>query len=594
MLFLAGYYGGTLNDNSGSMAGYSSEIRDQAKRLYLQHWAMDDIKEHLNLPNVRVLYQWKEKYCWDDLLAHESPKIAIARRLTSLADKPTKDDNDFKEIEKLSAALLQLEKVETERFKRERMEQGEDGPGKKKKKRKKNDVSDITAEDLALVRNDLFYGYQQRWHDNKHQRTRFILKSRQIGATYYFAWEAFEDAVTTGDNQIFLSASRAQVMVFRAYILSFANKYFEVELKGNPIILSNDAQLHFLSTNARTAQSYHGHLYVDEVFWINDFANVWHVAKGMASHKRWRRTLFSTPSSKSHDAYTMWSGDRYNEGRKDEDKQELDTSHAALHGGHLAKDRIWRDVVTVEDAANDGCDLFDIDELKEENTPDEFDNLFMCEFVDDSHSVFKLKQLLDCATDRQHWKDFKENATRPFTNRAVWLGYDPARSRDDATLAIIAPPVLPGEKFRVLQRVYLRGKDLRQQSEEIRKIKDRYNVQHIGIDVTGIGWGVYDLVKVFYPRALALHYSPEIKTKLVLKMMDVIGEGRFEYDAGDKDIPQAFLAVKKFVTSNGQISYCAHRNAESGHGDVFFAIAHAIYKEPINYGRRKSSLSVAA
>jgi uncharacterized protein YjcR len=573
------------------MAGYSDEIREQAKRLFLQHWAMDDIKDELGLPNVRVLYQWKAKYSWEDLLAHESAEVSISRKITALVDKPNKEQKDYDEIDRLAGTLLKFQKIRTEQLRQERMVEGNDKKDKKKKA-KKNDISGITAEDLELIRNEVFFDYQKRWHAHKDQRTRFILKSRQIGATYYFAWEALEDAILTGKNKIFLSASRSQVMVFRAYICAFARKYFEVELKGSPIILSNEAQLHFLSTNSRTAQSYNGDLYVDEVFWMNDFNNIWHVAKGMASHKHWTRTLISTPSSKSHEAYTMWSGDRYNQGRKDEDKQELKVDHATLYGGHLAKDRIWRDFVTVEDAANDGCTLFDIDELKDENTPDEFDNLYMCEFVDDSHSVFKLADLLKCATDRQHWKDYRERAPRPFLNRAVWLGYDPARSRDDATLAIVAPPVLPGEKFRVLERMYFKGKDLREQAVEIQKICKRFNVAHIGIDVTGIGWGVFDLVKAFYPRVQGFHYSPEIKTKLVLKMMDVIGEDRFEYDAGDKDIPQAFLSVKKFVTSNGQISYCAHRNADSGHGDVFFAISHAIHKEPINHNRRKSSLSI--
>ncbi|MGK7630792.1 terminase large subunit domain-containing protein, partial [Salmonella enterica] len=42
------------------------------------------------------------------------------------------------------------------------------------------------------------------------QLVRNILKSRQIGATWYFAFEAFENAVMTGDPQIFLSASKVQ------------------------------------------------------------------------------------------------------------------------------------------------------------------------------------------------------------------------------------------------------------------------------------------------------------------------------------------------------------------------------------------------
>ena len=74
---------------------------------------------------------------------------------------------------------------------------------------------------------------------------RNILKSRQIGATYYFSFEALEDAIFSGDNQIFLSASKRQAEIFKNYIVKMAREYFGVELTGNPIILSNGAELHF-------------------------------------------------------------------------------------------------------------------------------------------------------------------------------------------------------------------------------------------------------------------------------------------------------------------------------------------------------------
>src|SRR6218665_3970074 len=125
---------------------------------------------------------------------------------------------------------------------------------KKNKSKIKNDISGITAEALEKIRTELFYDYQHKWFDNKSQRTRFILKSRQIGATYYFAWEAFEDAILTGDNQIFLSASKNQAEIFKAYIIGFARKYFDLDLKGTDCItLSNGAELRFVSTNGRTA-----------------------------------------------------------------------------------------------------------------------------------------------------------------------------------------------------------------------------------------------------------------------------------------------------------------------------------------------------
>lgn len=117
------------------------------------------------------------------------------------------------------------------------------------------------------------FEYQRHWWEAgiKH-RIRNVLKSRQIGATYYFAREALIDALVTGRNQIFLSASKAQAHVFKQYIIEFA-KEVDVELKGDPMVLPNGATLYFLGTNARTAQSYHGNLYLDEYFWIPKFGS---------------------------------------------------------------------------------------------------------------------------------------------------------------------------------------------------------------------------------------------------------------------------------------------------------------------------------
>jgi hypothetical protein len=41
------------------------------------------------------------------------------------------------------------------------------------------------------------------------------------------------------------------------------------------------------------------------------------------------------------------------------------------------------------DAERGGCNLFDIEELRTyEYSPDQFDNLLMCNFIDDTESVF--------------------------------------------------------------------------------------------------------------------------------------------------------------------------------------------------------------
>ncbi|RRS10963.1 terminase large subunit domain-containing protein, partial [Escherichia coli] len=147
------------------------------------------------------------------------------------------------------------------------------------------------------------------------------------------------------------------------------------------------------------AQSYHGNLYLDEYFWIPKFQELRKVASGMAIHKKWRQTYFSTPSSLTHSAYPFWSGALFNRGRNKADKVDIDLSHSNLAPGLLCADGQYRQIVTVEDAVRGGCNLFDLDQLRMEYSPDEYQNLLMCEFVDDLASVFPLSELQACMVD---------------------------------------------------------------------------------------------------------------------------------------------------------------------------------------------------
>lgn len=49
------------------------------------------------------------------------------------------------------------------------------------------------------------------------------------------------------------------------------------------------------------------------------------------------------------------------------------------------------------------------------------------------------------------------------------------------------------------------------------EICKRFNDQHIGSDVTGVGRGVFDLVRDLYPPATPIHYSLETKNMLGAK-----------------------------------------------------------------------------
>jgi uncharacterized protein YjcR len=598
---------------------YTPETRQAARSLYLKSWTPKDIATELNLGNERVVYYWADKYGWRDMLREYTVEDAISHQILALLEinEPSKAQLD--KLDRLIAHDVKLKKIRIDNEAKQRREQepprssasNSNKPtrnkgsndandtdvgrsnNKKKGKRGKNYIDDLTEASFHEFHESLFE-YQHTMRNNKHQRTRNILKSRQIGATYYFAFEALEDAILTGDNQIFLSASRAQAEVFRSYITNIASEWLDIDLTGNPIILSNGAELRFLSTNSKTAQSYHGHVYVDEYFWIPKFDELNKLASAMATHKKWRKTYFSTPSAKTHQAYTFWTGDQWRVGRDSREKVEFPSFDEYRDGGRLCPDKQWRYVVTIEDAAKGGCGLFDIEELRDEYSKDDFDNLFMCVFVDGSMSVFKFSHLERAMCDSAHWSDFDSKASRPFDSREVWLGYDPSRTRDNACLVVIAPPIVAVEKFRVLEKHYWKGLNFQHHVTQIEKAFERYNVTYLGVDVTGIGGGVWDLISKKHPReARAIHYSQESKNRLVMKMIDVVEDNRIQFDAEHKDLAMAFMAIKRVTTSSGNaLTFKADRSDVTGHADGFWAIAHAVINEPLDYkDKRKSTWS---
>ena len=76
---------------------------------------------------------------------------------------------------------------------------------------------------------------------------------------------------------------------------------------------------------------------------------------------------------------------------------------------------------------------------------------------------------------------------------------------------MIAPPVMPGAAFRILERHQWRGMDFRAQAEAIKQLTERYNVEYIGIDSTGLGFGVYQSVQEFFPQVREFVYNPALK-----------------------------------------------------------------------------------
>ena len=587
---------------TGLPAGETSAVNDggagkrrEARALYWMGWKLSHISEHLGIPRG-TLHGWLKTEKWNDATPTHRVECTLEARMVSLIMKEQKTGGDVKEIDLLGRQMERLARIgKYEKTGREvdlnpNIERRNSEP---KRKPAKNYLSPENIAKLKAAFLDSLFKYQLLWWRNSNERTRSILKSRQIGATWYFAREALIDALETGRNQIFLSASKAQAHIFKQYILDFVFEVCGVELKGDPIVISTDefngAAMYFLGSNARTAQGYHGNFYFDEFFWTSDFERLNKVASGMAMHKKWRKTYFSTPSSVQHAAYAFWSAQRLQK----KSKIEVDISHAKLSSGFTGEDKVWRNIVTIIDALDGGCDLFDLGELQLEYSDDEYANLLMCGFVDDSFSVFSLLSLQPCMVDSwEIWDDFKQFAQRPIGYAPVWIGYDPSDTGDNAGLVALAPPAKEGGKFRVLETLQFKGQDFEDQAKKIHAFTKRYNVTKITIDRTGLGNAVYQLVEKFFPTVRGIQYNVENKTLMVLKAQQVIKAARLEFDSDKRELVSHLMAIKRELTPSGRnVTYSSGRSKSTGHADLGWALLNALSNEPLDVGTELASVS---
>ena len=575
-----------------------NDPRRQAALLYWQGFSVPQIAEMLQTKRPTV-QSWKQRDQWEETAPLNRVESTLEARLIQLYAKPNLTPHDFKVADFLARQMERFARINRYGQTGNEVDLNPNVANRNKGDRKKptkNFFSDEAIEKLEEIFFAESFEYQLRWHRaGLEHRIRDILKSRQIGATFYFSLEALLHALKTGHNQIFLSASKTQAYVFREYIIQFARRV-DVDLTGDPIVIGNNgAKLIFLGTNSNTAQSHNGDLYVDEIFWIPNFQKLRKVSSGMASQSHLRSTYFSTPSTLAHGAYPFWSGELFNRGRASaSERVDIDISHDALAAGVACPDGQWRQIVTIEDALAGGCTLFNLEQLKRENSVDDFRNLFMCEFVDDKASVFPFEDLQRCMVDSlEEWEDFAPFADNPFGSRPVWVGYDPSHSGDSAGCVVLAPPVVAGGKFRILERHQWKGMDFATQAESIRQLTEKYNVEYIGIDATGLGIGVFQLVRSFYPAARDIRYTPEMKTAMVLKAKDVIRRGCLEYDVSATDITTSFMAIRKTMTSSGRsATYEASRTEEASHADVAWATMHALLNEPLTAGSGQVTSSI--
>ena len=140
----------------------------------------------------------------------------------------------------------------------------------------------------------------------------------------------------------------------------------------------------------------------------------------------------------------------------------------------------------------------------------------------------------------------------------------------------MATPTKRFAYYRLIDRISLKNCPFPDQAAQLQRLLNRYpNCTHIGIDKTGPGLGVFDLVRQFYPSAEGIHYSPEQKNSLVLKLKNLITQRRVRFDSDLQELILACMSIKQ-VWSGSQVTFKADRTVAAGHADIAWALMHAL------------------
>ena len=172
------------------------DTRRQAKFLYWMGWRVTEIAQAIG-ENEKTVHSWKSRDEWDRADNVERIGGALEARLVVLIMKPEKSGGDFKEIDLLHRQLERQARIQryqgggNEADLNPAVANRNAAP---KKKPKRNDFTEEQIEQLTTAFVDGCFDYQRDWYRAGNERTRIILKSRQIGATFYFAREALIDA----------------------------------------------------------------------------------------------------------------------------------------------------------------------------------------------------------------------------------------------------------------------------------------------------------------------------------------------------------------------------------------------------------------
>jgi len=395
------------------------------------------------------------------------------------------------------------------------------------------------------------YGYQRRLLLD-FSRYRIVLKARQIGFTFFFAFEALVHAHYNNRNQLFSSASGRQSEIFVRYAQEIAEQ-LKISLKprADKLVLSNGTFLQALPKNWRSVEGFQGDVYYDEAAINVDFDKIFPSLFPSITSVNGRITVFSRPYAKFGRYYDMWVDDKnyHSYSRHKIDIYDaMDNGYPNIHRG--------LDPMTPEEQ-----ELF-IQDLKDGmGDPDDFAVFFLCQFVDDQESYIPLSSVEPLLLLERN-----DDPRRP-----IWLGVDVGRTRDATEIIAIGKNLEDPNRIDLLFNDTLLKTPFGDQLDHLNAIFQSYDVQKCVIDKTFAPKLTEDLRAKHGSRVLGVRFDQKKKERMATMVKRVITQKEVTL-LKDRVLAQQISAVKRIAGASG-FKYDAPRNEKLGHADKFWALA---------------------
>ena len=383
------------------------------------------------------------------------------------------------------------------------------------------------------------YDYQKRlFQSNK--KFKIVNKSRQVGISYALACWGLLNALLLDKTVLIVSPSERQskhVMDYVREFLNYLKNDFEIRFQEETklsYIFKDGGALYSLPNNPNTVRGFKADLVI-----IDEFAHFLNntdkemITAITPSISRGGEVIFvSTPFGTKNMFYEYWHNKK-------------DYEHFTIN---------YKDCPDLQINPDDFDDL---------TFQQEYNNQFL---EDSDESEFPFDLIRQCINPDLIYEDLQKN-------KIYLAGADIGRTTDLTALVVFEKQQ---NKYVLRMVKTMKNTPYVEQEKYFTYLLRNYTFEQFMIDETGIGNMLAENLRRRFGFIQTITFNNENKQKMVTNLKLLMQKNRVMLP-NDAIVINSIRMIKRKYTPTGYLKFESDRDSELGHGDVFWAMALALY-----------------